>query len=102
MASAEIPTVFVVDDDSNIRASIQGLLKSAGLRSECFESAEQFLQRQTPDGPSCLIIDVSLPGISGLDFQQQLKKTGLQIPIVFITANGDIPMSVKAMKSGSR
>ena len=93
--------VFVVDDDPQVRASIQGLLKSAGLRSECFESAEQFLQRQTPDGPSCLIVDVSLPGISGLDFQQQLKKTGLQIPIVFITAHGDIPMSVKAMKSGA-
>ena len=93
--------VFVVDDDPQVRASIQGLLKSYGLRSECFETAEQFLQRQPPDGPSCLIVDVSLPGISGLDFQQQLKKTGLQIPIVFITAHGDIPMSVKAMKSGA-
>ena len=93
--------VFVVDDDPQVRASIQGLLKSAGLRSECFETAEQFLQRQPPDGPSCLIVDVSLPGISGLDFQQQLKKAGLQIPIVFITAHGDIPMTVKAMKSGA-
>jgi FixJ family two-component response regulator len=93
--------IFVVDDDPQVRASIQGLLKSAGLRSECFETAEQFLQRQPPDGPSCLIVDVSLPGISGLDFQQQLKKAGLQIPIVFITAHGDIPMTVKAMKSGA-
>jgi FixJ family two-component response regulator len=93
--------VFVVDDDPLVRASIQGLLKSYGLRSECFETAEQFLQRQPPDGPSCLIVDVSLPGISGLDFQQQLKKAGLQIPIVFITAHGDIPMTVKAMKSGA-
>ena len=93
--------VFVVDDDPQVRASIQGLLKSAGLRSECFEAAEQFLQRQPPDGPSCLIVDVSLPGISGLDFQQELKKAGLQIPIVFITAHGDIQMSVKAMKSGA-
>ena len=93
--------VFVVDDDPQVRASIQGLLKSAGLRSECFETAEQFLQRQPPDGPSCLIVDVSLPGISGLDFQQQLKEAGLQIPIVFITAHGDIPMTVKAMKSGA-
>jgi FixJ family two-component response regulator len=84
-----------------VRASIQGLLKSAGLRSECFETAEQFLQRQPPDGPCCLIVDVSLPGISGLDFQQQLKKGGLQIPMVFITAHGDIPMTVKAMKSGA-
>ncbi|HKV92703.1 MAG TPA: response regulator transcription factor [Candidatus Angelobacter sp.] len=96
-----VAIVFVVDDDPQVRASIQGLLKSAGLRSECFETAEQFLQRQPPDGPSCLIVDVSLPGISGLDFQQQLKKAGLQIPIVFITAHGDIPMTVKAMKSGA-
>jgi FixJ family two-component response regulator len=90
-----------MDDDAQVRASIQGLLKSAGLRSECFETAEQFLQRQPPDGPCCLIVDVSLPGISGLDFQQQLKKGGLQIPMVFITAHGDIPMTVKAMKSGA-
>lgn len=101
MTDTDVAMVFVVDDDPQVRASIQGLLKSAGLRSECFETAEQFLQRQPPDGPSCLIVDVSLPGISGLDFQQQLKKTGLQIPIVFITAHGDIPMTVKAMKSGA-
>jgi len=101
MADTDVAMVFVVDDDPQVRASIQGLLKSAGLRSECFETAEQFLQRQPPGGPSCLIVDVSLPGISGLDFQQQLKSTGLQIPIVFITAHGDIPMTVKAMKSGA-
>ena len=101
MADTDIAMVFVVDDDPQVRASIEGLLKSSGLRSECFETAEQFLQRQRPDGPSCLIVDVSLPGISGLDFQQQLKKAGLQIPIVFITAHGDISMTVKAMKSGA-
>jgi len=101
MTDTDIAMVFVVDDDPQVRASIQGLLKSAGLRSECFETAEQFLQRQPPGGPCCLIVDVSLPGISGLDFQQQLKSTGLQIPIVFITAHGDIPMTVKAMKSGA-
>jgi len=101
MTDTDVAMVFVVDDDPHVRASIQGLLKSAGLRSECFETAEQFLQRQTPDRPSCLIVDVSLPGISGLDFQQELKKAGLQIPIVFITAHGDIQMSVKAMKSGA-
>src|SRR4051795_11507874 len=101
MTDTDVATVFVVDDDPQVRASIQGLLKSYGLRSECFETAEQFLQRQPPDGPSCLIVDVSLPGISGLDFQQQLKKAGLQIPMVFITAHGDIPMTVKAMKSGA-
>jgi FixJ family two-component response regulator len=101
MASTDIPIVFVIDDDAGIRASIQGLLKSVGLRSECFETAEQFLQRGPSDGPSCLIVDVTLPGISGLDFQQQLKKTDLQTPIIFITGHGDIPMTVKAMKSGA-
>ena len=101
MTDTDVAMVFVVDDDPHVRASIQGLLKSAGLRSECFETAEQFLQRQPLDGPSCLIVDVSLPGISGLDCQQQLRKAGLQIPIVFITAHGDIPMTVKAMKSGA-
>jgi FixJ family two-component response regulator len=101
MASADIPTVFVVDDDAGIRASIQGLLKSVGLRSEGFETAEQFLRREPWDGPSCLILDVSLPGISGLDFQQQLRNFGPQIPIIFLTAYGNIPMTVKAMKSGA-
>ena len=99
--SAEIPIVFVVDDDVNIRASIQGLLKSAGLRSESFETAEQFLQRKPSNGPSCLILDVSLPGMSGLEFQQQLRNAGLHIPIIFVTGYGDIPMTVKAMKSGA-
>ncbi len=101
MAVTDIPTVFVIDDDVNIRASIQGLLKSVGLRSECFETGEQFLQRKRSDGPSCLILDVSLPGISGLHFQQQLRNAGIQIPIIFITGHGDIPMTVKAMKSGA-
>jgi FixJ family two-component response regulator len=101
MASADIPRVFVVDDDADIRASIQDLLESAGLRSECFETAERFLKRKPWDGPSCLILDVSLPGISGLDFQQQLRNAGLEIPIIFITAHGDIPMTVRAMKSGA-
>jgi FixJ family two-component response regulator len=101
VALADIPTVFVIDDDADVRASIQGLLKSAGLRSESFEQAEQFLQRKPPDIPSCLILDVSLPGINGLDFQQQLRNAGLQIPIIFLTGYGDIPMSVKAMKSGA-
>ena len=101
MAISDIPTVFIVDDDADIRASIQGLVKSADLRSESFERAEQFLQRKPPDSPSCLILDVSLPGINGLDFQQQLWNAGLQIPIIFVTGHGDIPMSVKAMKSGA-
>ena len=101
MLPADTPTVFVVDDDADVRASIRGLLKSAGLRYEGFETAEQFLRRERWTGPSCLILDVSLPGISGIDFQQQLRSAGLQIPIIFVTGHGDIPMSVKAMKSGA-
>jgi FixJ family two-component response regulator len=95
------PIVFVVDDDADLRASIRGLLKSAGLRSEGFDTAEQFLHSHKLSGPSCLILDVSLPGMSGLDFQQQLRRAGLRIPIIFVTGHGDIPMSVKAMKSGA-
>jgi FixJ family two-component response regulator len=101
VASTDFPTVFVIDDDADMRASLQGLLKSAGLRSEGFETAEQFLQRKSSDSPSCLVLDVSLPGINGLDFQQQLRKAGRQIPIIFVTGHGDIPMTVKAMKSGA-
>jgi FixJ family two-component response regulator len=101
MPFAHAPTVFVIDDDAGIRASIQGLLKSAGLRSESFATAEQFLQRPPSDGPSCLILDLSLPGINGLEFQQQLRHAGFRIPIVFLTAHGDIRMAVKAMKSGA-
>ena len=100
--SAMLPgTVFIIDDDPNVCASIEGLLKSAGLRSESFRTAEQFLERKPSDGPSCLILDVSLPGMSGLDFQQRIGKSGRPIPIIFITGHGDIPMSVKAMKSGA-
>src|SRR6202047_4878564 len=101
MTSASVPTVFVIDDDAGMCASIQGLLKSAGLRSESFGTAEEFLRRKRPDVPSCLGLDVSLPGVSGLDFQRQLADAGFQIPIVFITGHGDIPMTVKAIKSGA-
>jgi len=92
------PIVFVIDDDPSVRVSIQGLLKSAGLRSEVFGSAQEFLDRRSGDGPSCLILDVRLPGVNGLDFQQQLANEGVRIPIIFITGHGDIPMCVKAMK----
>ena len=101
MTPADAPTVFVIDDDAGVRASIQGLLKSAGLRSESFGTAEEFLRNKRPDGPSCLVLDVSLPGVNGLDFQRQLADAGIQIPIIFITGHGDIPMTVKAMKSGA-
>jgi FixJ family two-component response regulator len=101
MKPVEAGTVFIIDDDASIRSSIQGLLKSVGLRSELFASTQEFLVRQGADGPSCLVLDVRLPGLSGLDFQKQLADAGVQIPIIFITGHGDIPMSVKAMKSGA-
>jgi FixJ family two-component response regulator len=101
MTPAAAPTVFVVDDDDLVRASIQGMLKSVGLRSETFGTPEEFLRSKRPDGPSCLILDVRLPGISGLDFQRELADAGMRIPIIFITGHGDIPMTVKAMKSGA-
>jgi FixJ family two-component response regulator len=101
MTPATVATVFVIDDDAGVRASIQGLLKSAGLRSESFGTAEEFLHSKRPDGPSCLVLDVSLPGVNGLDFQRELADAGVQIPIIFITGHGDIPMTVKAMKSGA-
>jgi FixJ family two-component response regulator len=101
MTPAGAATVFVIDDDATVRASIQGLLKSVGLRSESFGTAEEFLRSKRPDGPSCLVLDVSLPGINGLDFQRELADAGVQIPIIFVTGHGDIPMTVKAMKSGA-
>jgi FixJ family two-component response regulator len=101
MTGADDPTVFVVDDDAAVRASIQGLLKSARLRCASFGTAEDFLRNKLPDGPSCLVLDVSLPGVNGLEFQRQLSDAGIQIPIIFITGHGDIPMTVKAMKSGA-
>jgi FixJ family two-component response regulator len=93
--------VFVVDDDDLVRASIQGMLKSVGLRSETFGTPQEFLRSKRPDVPSCLILDVRLPGINGLDFQRELSNAGIHIPIIFITGHGDIPMTVKAMKSGA-
>jgi len=95
------PTVFVIDDDAAVRASIQGLLKSVNLRSESFGTAHEFLRSKRPDGPSCLVLDVRLPGVNGLDFQRELADAGVRIPIIFITGHGDIPMTVKAMKSGA-
>jgi FixJ family two-component response regulator len=99
--SADTATVFIIDDDSSVRISIQGLLKSVGLRSEAFASTREFLAMRTNDEPGCLVLDVRLPGLSGLDFQRQLADAGMQIPIIFITGHGDIPMSVRAMKSGA-
>ena len=99
--AAEHSTVFIIDDDAGMRAAIEGLLESVGLPSESFGSAREFLDRRRAGGPCCLVLDVWLPGESGLDFQRKLAEAGVEIPIVFITAHGDIPMSVKAMKSGA-
>src|SRR6201997_4773521 len=101
MTPAAAATVFIVDDDDLVRAAIQGMLKSVGLRSETFGTAQEFLRAKRPDGPSCLVLDVRLPGINGLEFQHELAEAGIQIPIIFITGHGDIPMSVRAMKSGA-
>jgi len=101
MKSAGVPTVFIIDDDRGVRESIQDLVESVGLHSESFATPQDFLGSQRADGPSCLVLDVRLPGMSGLDFQRQLADAGVQIPIIFITGHGDIPMTVQAMKSGA-
>jgi FixJ family two-component response regulator len=101
MAPQRAPTVFVIDDDADLRAAIQGLLKATGIRSESFGTAEEFLHHNEPDGPSCLVLDVSLPGVSGMELQRKLTDAGVSIPIIFITGHGDIRMTVKAIKSGA-
>jgi FixJ family two-component response regulator len=101
MTPTAAPTVFVIDDDPLVRSAIQGMLKSVGVRSEVFAAPQEFLRSNRPDGPSCLVLDVRLPGVSGLDFQRELADAGVRIPIIFITGHGDIPMTVRAMKSGA-
>jgi len=101
MKSAAVPTVFIVDDDRGMRQAIQDLVESVGLRAEAFATGQDFLRKQLTGGPSCLILDVRLPQMSGLDFQRRLAETGVQIPIILITAHGDIPMSVRALKFGA-
>jgi FixJ family two-component response regulator len=95
------PTVFVVDDDASIRDALKSLFGSVGLQAQAFASAPEFLQAKLPDTPSCLVLDVRLPGLSGLDFQGELAKANIQLPIIFITGHGDIPMTVRAMKAGA-
>jgi FixJ family two-component response regulator len=101
MKSAGAPTVFIIDDDRGMRQSIQDLVESVGLHAESFATGGEFLNRKRTNDPSCLVLDVRLPQMSGLDFQRQLAEAGMQIPIIFVTAHGDIPMSVKALKSGA-
>lgn len=93
--------VFVIDDDASLREALAELFASVGLGVETFSSAGEFLRRTTPDHPSCLVLDVRLPGLSGLDFQAELAKADVQVPIIFITGHGDIPMTVRAMKAGA-
>ena len=101
MSTQDVPTVFIVDDDRDVRESLQELLESVGLHSKSFGTAQEFLLSPRSDAPSCLILDVRLPGISGLDLQHELKRGKVSIPIIFLTAHADVPMSVRAMKSGA-
>ena len=93
--------VYVIDDDASVRGALQSLIRSVGLKAETFGTPREFLQRQPSEGPSCLILDVRLPGKSGLDFQRELADAKINIPIIFITAHADVPMSVRAMKAGA-
>jgi FixJ family two-component response regulator len=99
--SAEPPVVFVIDDDASVRAGLEDLLQSVGLRVESFGSTQQFLESKRPDAPGCIVLDVRLPGPSGLEFQRTLMESGVHLPIIFISGHGDIPMSVRAIKTGA-
>jgi FixJ family two-component response regulator len=101
MKPAAVPTVFIIDDDRGMRQAVQDLVESVGLRAESFGTSQEFLSRQRTSDPSCLVLDVRLPQMSGLEFQRRLTEIGMQIPIIFITAHGDVPMSVRALKSGA-
>src|SRR5258708_16239748 len=101
MTAVDSPIVLIVDDDTRMWAAMQRLLKTVGLHSESFATPEDFLRHKLPNGPSCLILDVRLPGMSGLEVQSKLIEMGVHIPIIFITSHADIPMTVKAMKSGA-
>ena len=98
---SEPAVVFVVDDDPSMRRSLETLLRSVGLDVHLFSSAQEFMQAKRPDAPGCLVLDVRLPGMSGLAFQEELAKTGVAIPVIFISGHGDVPMTVRAMKAGA-
>ena len=101
MKAGDAPTVFIIDDDRGMRQAVQDLVESVGLRAESFATGGEFLARGRINNPSCLVLDVRLPQMSGLDFQNRLAESGMHIPIIFITAHGDVPMSVKALKAGA-
>ncbi|AAZ36439.1 MULTISPECIES: response regulator transcription factor [Pseudomonas] len=98
---AEEPVIFVIDDDLSVRSSLEDLLASVGLRSMLFGSTREFMDTPRPDAPGCLILDIRMPGMSGLDFQEHMARSGIFLPVIFITGHGDIPMSVRAMKAGA-
>ncbi|ELP99496.1 response regulator transcription factor [Pseudomonas syringae] len=97
----EEPIIYVLDDDLSVRSSLEDLLASVGLRSMLFGSTREFLDTPRPDAPGCLILDIRMPGMSGLDFQEHMSRSGISLPVIFITGHGDIPMSVRAMKAGA-
>jgi FixJ family two-component response regulator len=101
LSEAPRPIVLIVDDDADVRRSLERLIRSVGLEVEAFDSAQAFLRREPPDGPACLVLDVRMPGLSGLDLQEKLSAAGLSVPIVFMTGHGTVPMSVRAMKAGA-
>ena len=101
-ASQQQPVVLVIDDDASLRDALASLFRSVGLQVRTFAAAPEFLQSTLPDAPSCLVLDVRLPGLSGLDFQSELARSNVRIPIIFMTGHGDIPMTVRAMKAGDR
>jgi FixJ family two-component response regulator len=101
MKAAAVPTVFIIEDDRGMRRAVQDLVESVGLRAESFATGQEFLNTNRTSDPSCLVLDVRMPRMSGLDFQRRLAEIGVLIPIIFITAHGDVPMSVKALKSGA-
>src|SRR5215472_13610208 len=100
-AAREQPIVFVIDDDASVRGGLEDLLRSVGLAVESFGSAQEFLTRKRPDAPGCIVLDVRLPGASGLEFQRVLAESSIHLPVIFISGHGDIPMSVRAIKSGA-
>ena len=101
MPQPNLPVIAIVDDDASVREGLSSLIRSAGLKVEAFASAQEFLQRPGPEAPSCLVLDLQLPGLSGLDLQKRMAEVELEIPIVFLTGHGNIPASVQAMKAGA-
>ena len=101
IGAEEKPVVFVIDDDAPVRDALSGLFRSVAISAQLFGSTQEFLQAKRPDAPGCIVLDIKMPGLSGLDFQRHMAKSGIHLPIIFITGHGDVPMSVQAMKAGA-